>query len=213
MKEDLPQYQTEIGADTNDIKQVAVDLANLPAVNDYFEPVDAAKITTNQIKNAVFNGDPNAPLAIVPTIGGFTVPFPPMKPGCLDRFQRLARRFKAAAGYTKEIGITLGIDEAGGDSVSSDTLTAALAVRDLGSYQLEASFKKQGMSAMLIQYRPKGTEKWLELKTALQSLVVANVPPPDAEGAALQLEIRARLLDGNQQVGQWSPIYPVTVNP
>ncbi len=213
MDENLPQYQGEVGATADDIKQVGNDLANLQAINDYFELVDAAKITTNQIKNAVFAGDPNAPLANVPAIGGFTAPFPPLKPGCLDRFLKLARRYKAAAGYTKQIGIALGIDDAGGDSVSPDSLVAALSVRDLGNYQLDAVFKKQGMSAMLIQYRQKGTEKWLDLKTALQSPVKADIPPPATEGAAVQIELRARLLDGNQEVGAWSPIYPLTVNP
>ena len=198
MDENLPQYQGEVGATADDIKQVGNDLANLQAINDYFELVDAAKITTNQIKNAVFAGDPNAPLANVPAIG---------------RFLKLARRYKAAAGYTKQIGIALGIDDAGGDSVSPDSLVAALSVRDLGNYQLDAVFKKQGMSAMLIQYRQKGTEKWLDLKTALQSPVKADIPPPATEGAAVQIELRARLLDGNQEVGAWSPIYPLTVNP
>lgn len=213
MKENLPQYQTEVGATAADITQVDEDFANLQAIDDYAEIIEAAKITTNQIKNAVFNGDPNAAIADVPTVAAFAAPFPPMKPGILDRFQKLARRFKTAAGYTKEIGIALGIDEAGGDSISPETLVAELKPADLGGYQLEVSFKKQGMSGMLIQYRVKGTEKWLELKTALQSPVVCDVPPPPVEDAAVQIEIRGRLLDGNTQVGQWSPIYPLTVNP
>lgn len=213
MATNLPTYQTEVGATADDLKEVSDDLANLTAIKNYAEVMEAAKEATNQIKSAVFNGKPTNPLGAVPTVAPFDVPFPPLKPGCLERFNKRVKRFKAAAGYTKEIGIALGIDEPASGGISPDLLVAALKVTDLGNYQFEAVFRKQGMSAMLIQYRVKGTEKWLDIKTALQSPVTVDVPPPATEGAAVQIEIRARLLDGNTPVGQWSPIYPLTVNP
>ena len=69
------------------------------------------------------------------------------------------------------------------------------------------------MSAMFVQDHLKGTEKWRDAKTILTSPDIVNVEPPATEGAAVQLEVRGRLMNGNQLVGQWSLIYPLTVNP
>lgn len=210
MQANLPKYKDAVGATTADITEVNEDTANLENVLEYTEIVEADKKTVYKIKQSLFNGSADEPVAEFPV---FPVAAPPfaLKAGCLERYNDRKRCFKAAKGYTKAIGIALGIES---DTLkpAPDSLQAAAKVRDLGGYQFEAEFKKQGMSGMLFQDRVKGTEKWRDAKTALTSPVVIDVDVPSIEGAAVQIEIRCRLLKGNTPVGEWSPIYPLTVN-
>jgi len=211
-KENLPIYKNAVGATAADQTEIEQDLANLTTALNNTTIAETDKQVVTQIKNAVYDGDPKDAVAPYPAFAIAALPFPEAAAGCFTRFRERKARFKAAKGYTPEIGIALGLEKPKSGSISPDDLMPALAVRDLGGYQYEASFKKQGQDAMLIQYRPKGAEKWLEAKTALTSPVVVDAPEPASEGASVQIEIRCRLLKGNTQVGQWSPIYTLSVN-
>ena len=212
-KENLPIYKTTVEATAADQTEIEQDLANLTTALNNTTIAETDKQVVTQIKNAVYDGDPNDAIAPYPAFAIAALPFPDAAAGSFTRFRARKARFKAAKGYTTEIGIALGLEKPKSGSISPDDLVAALSPRDLGGYQYDAVFKKQGQDAMLIQYRPKGTEKWLEAKTALASPVIIDVPKPESEGASVQIEIRCRLLKGNRQVGQWSPIYTLTVNP
>lgn len=211
-KANLGKYKSAVGATVQEETDVDEDSGNLQYVLEYADLIEANKKVVNRIKDAVYDGDPDDPVSDFPTFPAGAPPFD-LKSGIKERFEKRNARWKTAAGYTPEIGIALGIIEASSGSPSPDTLQAASKLRDLGGYQYEADFKKQGMSAMLYQHRIKGTEKWANEKTALSSPVVINVDAPAVEGAAVQLEIRCRLLKGNTPVGEWSPIYTLTVNP
>lgn len=211
-KANIGTYKLAVSATVQEQTDITEDSANLQYVLGYADLIEANKKTVTQIKNAVYNGDPDEPISAFPVFPAAAPPFP-VRAGIEERFNRRSRRFKTADGYTKEIGIALGIEQPETNTPSPDDLIAAITLKDLGGYQYQGEFLKQGQSAMLIEQRIKGTEKWFEAKTALVSPVTVNVNPPAVEGAAVQLEIRARLMKGNLQVGQWSPIYLLTVNP
>ena len=211
-KANLPTYKTAVGATVQDDNDITEDGGNLQYIIEYAELIEANKKTVNQIKKTVYEGDPDETISAFPVFPAAAPPFSPMNAGIEERFRKRNARFKTADGYTKEIGIALGIEQPEGNQPSPDSLIAALKLTVSGDYQYEAEFHKHGQSAMLIQQRVKGTEKWTEAKTALASPATVTVEPPANEGAAVQLEIRARLLKGNDPVGQWSPIYPLTVS-
>lgn len=208
----LPTYKADIGATGDDVTENSQDRANLAAALGNTTVAESDKQVVTQIKNAVYNGDPKNSVGAYPVFALTGLPFPTVNAGCDSRYRERKARFKTAKGYTKEIGIALGLEKPATGSVSPDDLVAALNPRNLGGYQYDVVFKKQNQNAMFIQYRVKGTEKWLDAKTALQSPVVVTVPEPSETGAPVQLELRGRLLKGNTQVGQWSPIYSLTVN-
>jgi len=206
-------YRADIGGTAEDKTEISQDRANLAQAIANQALAEADKQVVTQIKNAVYEGNTEDSVAAYPPFALVPLPFPEVKAGCLARFREKKARFKAAKGYTKEIGIAMGMEKASGGAISLDSLIAALKALDIGNYQYTVAFQKQGQSAMLVQYRLKGTEKWLEAKTALTSPVTIDLPASATEDGAVQIEIRGRLLKGNQQVGQWSPIYTLTVNP
>lgn len=212
-EENLPTFKTAIDVTDAEILENSQDRANLAKALDNQDIIEGGSKSVTEIKNKIFNGNPADTVSAYPTFAIDALPFPAVKAGALSRWRKRRERWKSAAGYTKEIGIAIGIEKVSGGSISLDSLVAALKPADIGTYQYTVAFQKQGQSAMLIQYRLKGTEKWLEAKTALTSPVTIDAPAPAEEGAAVQIEIRGRLLKGNQQVGQWSPIYTLTVNP
>lgn len=213
-EENLPTFKTAIGATDEEIAENNNDRANLAKAISNQDLISAGSQTATGIKIAVFNGKETDSVAAYPAFDIDPLPFPAVKAGALQRWRKRRTRWKSAAGYTKEIGIAIGIAKPDSAPAAPDTLVAALKPADLGGYQYEVDFKKQGQSGMRIEHRVKGTEKWTTRVNALKSPAKIDVEEtPASEGAAIQLEIRGRLLDGNEQIGQWSPIYPLTVNP
>lgn len=209
----LPTYKSAVGAGDEDMEENNHDRANLAQALENTGIAESDKQVVTQIKNAIYDGNTQESVGAYPAFAITALPFPAVKAGADTRYRERKARFKAAKGYTAEIGIALGLEKPASGAISPDELVAALKVADLGGYQYAVDFKKQGQSAMFVQERLKGTEKWREAKTALTSPITVDVDEPPQEGSAVQLEIRGRLLKGNEQVGKWSPIYSLTVNP
>lgn len=109
-EENLPTYQTEVGATAEDITEITCDKNILREAVDRSNIVEAGKKTTNAIKEHVYMGEEKVTVADYPELpnGALAEPF---VGGCLQRFNGRNKRFKAAKGYTKTIGIALGIEE------------------------------------------------------------------------------------------------------
>ncbi len=208
----ISTYETQLGFSRTEVDECNQDKANLEVTLDNTDVARAGSKGTTAIKDAYYNGNPAETIEPYPSMALTVLPFPSAKAGALSRYNNRKGRAKLAAGYTREIGIAMGYEDAPSEPVSPDSLQGSLkSYKDLGDYEFEAAFAKQGMSGLLIQYRVKGTERWFDIKTALSSPVTVRVTPPGTDGAALEIEIRVRLLDGNTQVGSWSPIYPLTL--
>ncbi len=212
LEANISTYKEEVQATAEEITSVGEYRMNLATALSNVEIADTDKQMVTQIKNAVFRGNPAESIPAYPSFTLQNLPFPAQKAGADQFYRELKARYKTAKGYTKEIGTALGFEKTSGEKVSKEELTGALKLADSGSYKYEVNFIKQGQSGMLIQDRLRGTEKWREAKTALVSPVSVDAPKPPDEDAAVQLEVRGRLIKGNTQVGKWSPIYSLTVS-
>ena len=209
----MDTYKTEISFGAAELTESQQDRDNLAVTIDNADIADEGKKAVIKKKNDCYEGDPNQDLAPNPTFALAELPFPNVKAGALSRYQNRKARAKLASGYTKQIGLAMGYEDAPADPISPETLVAALKASDLGGYKYKVVYQKQGQSGMLVQQRNKGTEKWAKEFVLLESPAECAVDAPETEGALVQIEIRGRLLKGNQHVGQWSQIYPLTVNP
>ncbi len=178
--------------------------------------VDVSRATdksVTKVKNLIYSSQTPITIEPYPTNAIQPLPHPEMTSGALQRYNNRKARAKLAAGYTVQIGLAMGYEDETPAPISPDTLNAFLkSYLDAGNYSFDATFSKQGQSAMLFQYRLKGTEKWFDIKTAVSSPVNIAVTPPAEEGAALQIEIRVRLMSNNTLVGNWSPIYSLILS-
>jgi hypothetical protein len=71
-------------------------------------------------------------------------------------------------------------------------------------------WKKSGFDALELQYRKAGAQMWQSADKSTERMI-EFAPPLTAEGVPEKFEFRAVLLIKNERVGNWSPIYTLTV--
>ena len=166
----------------------------------------------NKIKQTVFNGDEDEEISPFPVFPVLAAPFA-LVAGVLERTKKRNKRFKLGPGYTKEIGIALGIEEEA-QQISPDsvkpTLTATPAAE---GYLMSVVVSGRGQSNMYeAQIRRKGSETWETVKTATGKSVDVTITPT-TPGIPEKVQLRIRLFKNNQPYGQLSDAVSVTLNP
>ncbi len=211
-EENVPVYKSEIGATADDISEISRDKTILREIVDRVNLVEAGKRTTVAIKNHVFDGDENVPVASFPTLPN-SAPSVPYIGGCLARFRARNRRFKAAKGYTTEIGIALGIEETP-DSISPSSVKASLdATAARSGYLVAVVVGNRAESAMWkIFGRRLNSEKREEIASGTGKSADVTITPTTA-GQPEKIELTAQLYKNNEPYGQPSDAVAVTVSP
>lgn len=208
----LSKYQAEVGATNADIQAVGEELETLIYIDDYLEIVDADKKTVTKIKQTVYNGDMDETPAPFPT---FPVAAPPvaLMAGCRERTLKRNRRFKAANGYTQEIGVALGIDgDAATDSPENIIPTLEIHPAQM-NYEAAIVIGNRGKSDMWnLLGRRMNAEKWTELKSGTGKGATVKITPT-TEGMPEQIELKIQLLKANEPYGQLSNGMLTTFNP
>jgi hypothetical protein len=208
----LGTYKSQVGATSEDIDEVMHDAANLQTLVDYAALIEANKKAVNKIKQQLYDGDKDEEISPFPVFTAFTPPFP-LLAGALERAQKRNRRFKAADGYTKEIGIALGID---GDapSISPDSIkTTFEAFAAQMGYKAGLIISNRGKSTMWKALGQRaGSQKWFDLASGTGKAGNVEIEPT-TEGQPERLLIMIQLYKDNEPYGQPSDPQYVTFNP
>ncbi|HMS43411.1 MAG TPA: hypothetical protein PKE69_24490 [Pyrinomonadaceae bacterium] len=208
----LPTYQAAIGATNQELQDVTDALDLLIYLRDYADLMDANKQTVFQIKQAVFNGDKEEPIAAFPV---FPPAAPPHTPTAdlLGDAQARHRRWKSAAGYTEEIGIALGIEE-NSQPIAPESVKPNIQVSSMQSgYVYTVSVSNRGDARMWDVYEMrKGASVFSKTATCEGKSAEITAIPTDA-GNAEQFLVRVQMRKNNQNYGQPSDAVYVTINP
>lgn len=211
-KANLPTYQSQVGATNQDIEDVSQELTSLEYLSDMTEICDAGKKTVVKIKQTVFNGDIDEEIPPLPVFPVLTPPFP-LLAGCLERAVKRNKRFKLGAGYTKEIGIALGIEEDVQQIVPDSIKPTVTAIAAAEDYLMSVVVSNRGQSNMWeVQIRRKGQETWETVKTASGKSADVIITPT-SPGNPEKIQLRIRLIKNNEPYGQFSDAITVTLNP
>ena len=128
----------------------------------------------------------------------------------IKQFREMMDDVKHKPGYTHDIGEDLMIEPADAGDISTDDLTAegkVTALADTGKVRIAGSL--QGMNAMRVEWKAKGAAKFLFVGQLDKLPGDVEIP---AEELPVSGEIRLFLIEKNEQVGNPSPNYPVTVS-
>lgn len=208
----LATYKNEIGATDADITAVGTAAANLQYLVDYSALIEANKRTVNKIKQESFNGDPDEPVSAFPAFPAAAPPNP-LVAGEKELAQKRHRRWKAADGYTKEIGIALGID---GDtpSISPGSVKPTVEVFPAQSgYMFTVVIGNRGDSDSAdVKIRRSGSETLTVAKTITGKSADVTVTATNP-GQPERLQVVIQLKKKNADYGQPSDAVSVTVNP
>jgi hypothetical protein len=208
-KENLNKYKTDVGATGDEIARVEAAAANLQYLKDYLTTVEADKMSVTQIKRAVYDGDEVTNFAGFPAFA----PPNPLVAGLKEEFQKRNNRYKLADGYTREIGIALGIVE-NPENVSVGALDTSFEAHAAQSnYEAAIVVSNRGKSSMWKVFGQKANASdWFEMGSATGKS--ANVKAvPTVPGQPERLLLRIQLYRNNEEYGEPTDPKYVTFNP
>ncbi len=122
--------------------------------------------------------------------------------GVRERTREIANFIKGNPNYSKADGELLGIVSSPGAPPNLGELIADFKARTLPVFDLEITFKKQGMDGIRLEIRFKGGV-WVYNTTLTSSPGVIHVNP-QVVGVAEQVEVRGIMTLKNEAVGNYS---------
>ena len=196
---------------------VAGDLTALEADNDIIQFLAESDVSLSAYTDAVRNyrkgvtegniGErtPGLPANITLTSPG------PVPTGIFERLDAMVKRVRVAPAYTDEIGALLGIlITSGGGSRPTEIPPVLKATVDPGNI-IEVKFVKGDSSGAYIETNVDNAG-WSFADKAVKSPAIFDVPA-NPNNTPRGVQIRARYLDGNNPVGDWSDIVTVQTIP
>lgn len=107
----LREFMEAVGATEADVAEIIEDADNFEAILEHDKEVKAFKKTIDKFYEIMLHGlkdGEEMPEQPVPPV--LVLPYPPGKMGMRERAETRNMRFRAAPGYTKEIGDALGLE-------------------------------------------------------------------------------------------------------
>ena len=172
--------------------------------------VDAYIDGIRNYRKIISEGNIGDPTPAFPADVSFALPTP-VDTGLFERLDNLVKRIRVAPAYTEEIGALLGIITSGGPLGPIDEFPPTIkASVDPGNI-IEVKFTKGQSDGIYIETNVDNAG-WSFTEKAVKSPAVFDVPANQAN-TPRGVQIRARFLEGNNPVGDWSDIVTVQTIP
>jgi hypothetical protein len=195
-------------AQTTAITLICNEFANV------YNYVLQARATTESLvewRDIILKGTPVGAAAPAPpaypvylALGGSTI-------GIFTAFRDYVDLIKASPGYTRAIGEDLMIVAVKPEGRVEGEVTPELKIKSTGGHTLQIAGSLQGLDAMRVEYIKDGTSVWhiAAFLTSLPAEIsIALATPGQPETG----RIRAVLIKKNEEFGNFSPEYPVTLS-
>jgi len=167
-----------------------------------------ARQMTNWFENIVSSKEIDQPVPAPPVFQAFEV-LSGATIGLEEQCRQFARLMKNQPNYDSADGIDLMIEREKADSRNEAEAQPELKLTAAGE-TVRVEWKKTGFDALELQYRKAGAAMWQAADKSTVN-VFDFTPTLTAAGVPEKFEFRAVYLIKNQRVGQWSPVYTVTV--
>ncbi len=205
----VPAHQAELGLSAGDLVRLNAAAVNFAYLRNMADIVEDAKQAFTTYKRNIMNG---------PETGNFEPPvftaivMPELaEPGIIPWTRNLIQRIKNSTGFTQELGEEFGLLEQVPDPFNPGDIVPELKLKALIDGKVEIKFSKQGLAAMKVFRRKKGESAWADAGTYTNSPGIDPATAPGGEPEAF--EYRGILLDKNEPVTQYSPVYTIVTNP
>lgn len=207
--EKMPEYQVPLSISVADMNRLNNAATNFDYLRNMANQVNDAKESFSEFKKTMIYGPEDASLTM-PLFPEITLPGA-TEPGILPWLRGFVKRIKANPNYTTQIGENLGFIVDNPDPFNPGEIIPELKIKVMSDDQIEIKFSKQGLDALRVDWRPAGTEDWLSAGVFTSSPAIYQHNSPGKNPQAI--ELRGRLLQKNNPVSQYSPIYQVVTNP
>lgn len=208
----LPTYQAQVGATNTDIQDVGELHANLVAIRDHCEVIDAGKLASFGTKALMFNGPVGQAVSVPPTIPVFTFATAPVS-GARELTLTRNKRFALGPAYTKEIGEALGIEVPSPDPFNPvDAKPTISLFPAAANHHFSCVVEKREAADMWQVWIQRKGGNW-ELHSTYSGKSADVSVSLTTPGEPEQILVRVQLRKNNEDYGQPSdPVY-VTLNP
>lgn len=134
--------------------------------------------------------------------------------GIFEEFKELVEKsIKGADNYTNGIGEDLMVVAPEGTNTPDSEIVAEMKVQAKGTdYKVRVEGSLQGMDAMRVDWRPKGATVWRKGVGYLTKLPGELAIEPSVAGEPESGELRCILIEKNEETGQYSPNYSITIS-
>ena len=156
----------------------------------------------------VLRGAPKgSPAPAAPVFQAITMPVGAFA-GIMDEFREMMGFFKMNPAYTEADGENLMILAAPEAAGEQDDAQPSLKVSVDADGQVRVEYKRGGFGSLELQWRKTGDEDWQFADKSTERIITFT---PDGITPPQTIELRAIFLEKNKRVGQWSPIYSLTL--
>ena len=213
VKAKIGGYQASLPLTAAQVDRIILICETFIAVYNFVEQTRATLKQLTEWQDLILTAKGGVQGAIppnAPTFNSVTLPDDAFV-GLFAEFRHLHDDIINAANYTPGIGADLMIVAPEGEDVDLSKLAASVNLTSLAGYKVRAEGSLRGMDAMRFDYQRKGGSAWLPV-AFLTKLPAEFTITPQTAGEPETGVIRAVLLKNNAEVGQPSPLYPITIS-
>lgn len=211
-------FSVQFSAVATGLGFTAAEVAAVQDDNNCFQGVASGAVALDAYASAVRNyrktvtegsiGEPTPAFPASPVI----VPPELVATGMFQRLDELVARIRVAPNYTPEIGALLGIIPASPSRPAPEDMQPELKVSTLPGSVVQVKFVRGGTNGIVVETNLDNSGTWNSVGVYAASPAVIVVPA-NAQNLPRAVQIRARYVEGNSAVGQFSDITTVSTQP
>jgi hypothetical protein len=202
------QFAGELGFDADEVTAVTNDNLVVQWLLDAEHAFEANLDGFRSFRDETLYAEKNDPAPAEPVT---VLPAAPalFTTAIIERLVNLVERIRLSDKYTPEIGEQLGITGSESDSIAPENWKPVLKVKALPNYQVQVEFVRGDASGILLESEDDGADTWSEIGKFFGSPAVFTVNG----GAPKALNLRGRLLQKNDPVGDYSDTVQIVTTP
>lgn len=173
--------------------------------------LDAYRSAVQQYRTIITEGDIGSATPAFPAAIALALP-EVVATGIWERLDNYVKRIRVAPAYTDEIGALLGILPSEPGPTPENDMVPTLTPTSLPNSLLQVKFVRGNTDGIVVETKIDNAETWSEAGRFVKS--PANlVIPENPTNLPRSVQIRARYVDGDTPVGQFSPIVTAATQP
>jgi hypothetical protein len=173
--------------------------------------LDAYAAAVRQFGSIITEGAVGDKTPAFPDFPSYSSPAGPAT-GVFERIDALVKRIRVAPNYTNEIGALLGIIPSSNPGIPVDEMQPTLKTTSLPGSVVQVKFVRGETNGIFLETRIDNSETWSSVGIFPASPAVVVIPQ-NAQNLPRSVQLRARFVEGNSPVGQFSDIVTTATQP
>lgn len=201
-----------LGFKPTDNTEIAQDNATMQFLAQTAIALDAFKEAIRQYRVIITEGNLGDPTPVFPANTTFEQPLPASQTGIFERLDDFVKRARVSPGYTSEIGALLGILPSTPPSLAPADMQPSLKTVSLPGSIVQVSFVRGNTNGLAIETKIDNSDTWSDAGKFFNSPAELKIPV-NAQNLPRSVQVRARYVEKNTPIGQFSDIVTTATQP